>query len=276
MRHLYPNPIGGCDLQVDYWIEDMHAKREPGIEIRSSGRALFQFLDKDNKGILKKSELVEQAADIDEVRRLLRQLPGLRAFLNPRNLDMLAKTMAAKPLTTVTEEELLDYLIKVMKADKFQTPRDNSHTEGVAKGVLRNGCIFQCDFHNGRMHGPGELYWPDGQSYVGQFKHNQISGEGLFTYPNGSTYEGGVEQGLRNGQGKFSDPSGASYVGDWENGERKGMGCQLYDVESGAQYVGEWLGDVRHGQGTPPLPHTKRPKPHTSPTLTHRTLGLGR
>jgi len=142
--------------------------------------------------------------------------------------------------------------------------------------VLRNGCIFQSDFHNGRMHGPGEIYWPDGQSYVGQFSHNQMGGEGLFTYPNGSTYEGAVHQGghpecpytviitinldsspftgavqkgLRHGQGKFTDTSGANYVGAWEHGVRNGSGCQLYNFDSGATYSGAWKADERQGHG---------------------------
>ena len=103
----------------------------------------------------------------------------------------------------------------------------------------------------------GEMYWPDGQSYVGQFEYNYMSGQGLFTYPNGSTYEGAVlkaatiltltptltlfltritiliitlMKGLRHGEGCFTDTSGASYTGSWIDGVRKGMGTQVQSL----------------------------------------------
>jgi len=159
--------------------------------------------------------------------------------------------MEASAIPTVSENELLDYILKVCKADKFETPREEAraHLEGVAKGVLRNGCIFKSDFVGGRMHGQGEMYWPDGQSYTGQFSHNLMEGEGVMRYNNGASYEGGMKGGLRDGKGTFTDKSGASYEGEWEMGVRKGHGHQVYSVENGASYTGLWLDDVRHGEG---------------------------
>ena len=55
------------------------------------------------------------------------------------------------------------------------TPQAQTLT-GRAKGVLRNGCYFDADFFHGRMHGQGQMHWPDGQKYEGQFVHNWMEG----------------------------------------------------------------------------------------------------
>lgn len=55
----------------------------------------------------------------------------------------------------------------------------------------------------GKMHGEGELHWPDGRVYRGSFRQNQQYGFGSSESfgPNGTTYEGSWKDGKMNGYG---------------------------------------------------------------------------
>ena len=53
----------------------------------------------------------------------------------------------------------------------------------------------------GKMHGEGELQWPDGKVYHGSFRQNQQYGYGIQAEPNGTVYEGEWKDGKMNGYG---------------------------------------------------------------------------
>ena len=55
----------------------------------------------------------------------------------------------------------------------------------------------------GKMHGEGQLTWPDGKLYKGQFRQNLQYGYGIqeSVGPNGSSYEGSWKDGKMNGYG---------------------------------------------------------------------------
>lgn len=40
------------------------------------------------------------------------------------------------------------------------------------------------------MHGFGQLIWPDGAKYIGEFSYGVKDGYGEYYYPNGKVYKG--------------------------------------------------------------------------------------
>lgn len=130
----------------------------------------------------------------------------------------------------------------------------------------------------GKMHGQGELIWPDGRKYAGRFKQGQQHGHGVFTvkkdgteeiydgqwsdgkmnglgtirYSNGDVYEGYFKDGKKHGHGVLKQgkmTSGASvYIGEWIMDRKTGYGV-LDEISKGQKYMGMWQDDCRHGNG---------------------------
>src|SRR5450830_1498301 len=71
---------------------------------------------------------------------------------------------------------------------------------------------------------------------------------GELTFPNGRNYIGEFKYGVLNGQGTSTLPSGEKYVGEWRDGKSHGQGT--FTFSNGTKYVGEWRDGKRHGQGT--------------------------
>jgi len=40
------------------------------------------------------------------------------------------------------------------------------------------------------MHGKGQLWWPDGKMYIGDFEEDKRHGNGLFKWKDGREYDG--------------------------------------------------------------------------------------
>lgn len=147
------------------------------------------------------------------------------------------------------------------------------------KGDCKNGyghCTFPSgdkyagDFKNGRIHGPGILYYKDGGKYIGnwdnqqrsgkgrmifankdeylgEFSDNQINGQGTMNYASGNIYEGQWLDGKPNGRGLFTYANGDQYEGMFLGGQTEGRGTMRYN--DGSAYEGEWSKNKRHGQG---------------------------
>ena len=147
------------------------------------------------------------------------------------------------------------------------------------KGNCKNGyshCTFPSgdkyvgEFKNGRIHGPGILYYSNGSKYIGNwdnqqrsgegrmifankdeyrgmFKDNQINGEGKMRYANDNSYEGQWLDGKPHGRGIFTYANGDQYDGMFLNGQCEGQGTLRYS--DGSSYRGEWRKNQRHGQG---------------------------
>mmetsp|Transcript_20197 Transcript_20197/g.24955 ORF Transcript_20197/g.24955 Transcript_20197/m.24955 type:complete len:92 (+) Transcript_20197:833-1108(+) len=69
------------------------------------------------------------------------------------------------------------------------------------------------------MHGYGELEWPDGRKYAGEYSEDQKQGFGTFTWPNGSYYQGNWENGKQHGTGTLSK-NGRVRTWKWEKGKK--------------------------------------------------------
>jgi hypothetical protein len=142
--------------------------------------------------------------------------------------------------------------------------------EGYGRCTFPSGDRYDGQFKNGRIHGPGILYYKDGSKYVGNwnnqqrsgkgkmtfanknvyigdFEDNQISGEGTMTYANGNIYEGQWLAGKPHGRGLFTYANGDQYDGIFIAGQCEGRGLMRYADKS--IYEGEWRQNKRHGQG---------------------------
>lgn len=131
----------------------------------------------------------------------------------------------------------------------------------------------------GKLHGHGEMLWPDGRKYMGKFSQNMQHGEGIYLipeddqfityegywkdgkqnglgvvkYPNGDVYEGFFKDGYRHGHGvlklgQFFSSAASVYIGQWAYNLRQGYGV-MDDIRSGEKYMGMWLEDCKHGNG---------------------------
>ena len=82
--------------------------------------------------------------------------------------------------------------------------------------------------------------------YKGDVKNGKPNGVGEMTYPDGGEYVGEWKDGKKHGQGT-DKPFWGVYVGEWKDGKYNGLGTQTFD--DGGKYVGEWKDGKKHGQG---------------------------
>lgn len=90
----------------------------------------------------------------------------------------------------------------------------------------------------------------DGSKYVGQMKDGKYHGKGTQYRPDGSKYyEGDWVNGKKHGKGTGYRRYGSKwYEGDWVDGNQHGKGTFYYD--NGDRYTGEWKNDKGNGWGT--------------------------
>ena len=69
------------------------------------------------------------------------------------------------------------------------------------------------------MHGYGQLEWPDGRRYEGEYFEDKKHGFGTFIWPNGSFYQGSWVDGKQHGTGILSK-NGTEKTYLWENGKK--------------------------------------------------------
>ena len=67
--------------------------------------------------------------------------------------------------------------------------------------------------------GQGDLTYPDGDKFVGEYKDDHRHGQGTFTSNNGEKYVGTYKDNRRNGYGTYTSPDGVRYVGEWNGGQ---------------------------------------------------------
>ncbi|NRB63647.1 MAG: caspase family protein [Saprospiraceae bacterium] len=154
-------------------------------------------------------------------------------------------------------------------AQKFTCIKGNCKT-GHGACVFPSGARYEGDFENGNITGLGVLYYPNGDTYIGnwrnqvrqgkgrfrfasgneylgEFDRNLMQGYGVMTYANGNRYEGQWKANLPFGKGTYTLATGGKYVGYFVNGRFEGQGTMYYG--DGSYYQGEWKNNERHGEG---------------------------
>lgn len=140
--------------------------------------------------------------------------------------------------------------------------RQNGHATGIYKGRMQfgrlngpgeflfaNGDRFRGTFTDDLLNGPGELTKANGNHYVGEFRAFRMHGHGTFTFANGDRYEGAFANNLPHGEGRLTWASGEHYEGHVSAGIPDGQGSY---TAANQTYTGLW----RHGCFTDP----KRPR----------------
>jgi len=104
------------------------------------------------------------------------------------------------------------------------------------------------DVKDGRRHGKGSFFYPNGGKYFGEYKHDLPNGFGIYTTPEGERYEGKFENGERQGVGIRTWPDGAWYEGPFVDDNMHGRG--VFHYPNGNRYEGEFQDGEMHGLGT--------------------------
>ncbi|CAH0557543.1 unnamed protein product [Brassicogethes aeneus] len=162
------------------------------------------------------------------------------------------------------------------KREALQPPMVRSGSHTFVKAGFFKDATYTGRWSQAKMHGYGQVEWPDGKTYAGQFCNNQLNGYGEMTIPNIGCYEGQWKENQKNGlgclkysnsdiyQGHFKDgqPHGhgflrkgnfmasraSFYIGDWVSGSKSGYGV-MDDIVAGEKYIGSWSDNKKEGQG---------------------------
>lgn len=110
-----------------------------------------------------------------------------------------------------------------------------------------DGGKYVGDFQHGKMNGQGTYTWPNGTKYVGTFRDDKMDGHGIKTFPNLQKYIGEFREGNRSGYGVQTSPEGQKYEGAYRDDKPNGEGT--FTWADGAKYVGEWRDGKCNGQG---------------------------
>ena len=72
--------------------------------------------------------------------------------------------------------------------------------------IWNNGKIeYEGESLNGKRHGKGKFYYPNGDIYEGEYKDDKKNGQGVFTWSNGNKYDGEWKDNvILDGKGSYS------------------------------------------------------------------------
>jgi len=111
--------------------------------------------------------------------------------------------------------------------------------------TLLDGRIYQGDYKKGQW-AEGVLYFPNGQSYEGEFVRQRFEGSGKLIFGNRTVYEGEFQAGKMEGEGQMITADGTVYEGTF-NGDRLSQGTVT--GSDGSVYEGELISWRPHGDG---------------------------
>lgn len=92
------------------------------------------------------------------------------------------------------------------------------------------------------------IYWPNGNSYIGQIIDGNRTGFGTYRFHDGEKYVGEFKEGKFHGFGVYYLKNGDMYKGDFVDGKFQGFGT--YRHYFGDTYAGQFIDDQRTGFGT--------------------------
>ena len=97
----------------------------------------------------------------------------------------------------------------------------NNYYEGYGVYVMlskRKGYIGE--WKEGKMHGFGVFFWPDGRSYVGYYDADKKHGYGIYSGKNNLRYEGKFKKGKQYGIGRIINEKGEKQLGLYVKGKK--------------------------------------------------------
>ncbi len=81
--------------------------------------------------------------------------------------------------------------------------------------------VYEGMMRDGKRHGSGRMFFPDGTQYAGEFQDDRYEGYGVFSFPDGSSYQGTFRADQYDGYGIYTFPDGSTKEGYWERGRFK-------------------------------------------------------
>jgi len=106
--------------------------------------------------------------------------------------------------------ELYNTINNIEDNPEEETKEENE--EDNNKKITYNGI-----WEKGLKTGTGELKYPDGSIYKGEFLNNKRHGEGTYYYSNGDIFCGHWENNKKIGQGSYKyEKDGVELVGEWD------------------------------------------------------------
>jgi hypothetical protein len=100
----------------------------------------------------------------------------------------------------------------------------NGKRQGNGRYSLRDGTVFEGNFHNGVVDGFGKIMWlEDGggkpsKVYIGEWENGHMHGYGIMFWPGKWSYAGEFVQDERTGVGRCEWREGGYYDGFWRDG----------------------------------------------------------
>ncbi|XP_052825972.1 alsin isoform X1 [Octopus bimaculoides] len=142
-----------------------------------------------------------------------------------------------------------------VEMNRFNPPLVRQAQHKFTKHSTFKDAVYNGAWMKGKLHGFGEMKWPDGRRYIGKFKNGLQHGNGKYIVPKSDSeeiYEGCWKEGKMNGLGSVMYPNGDRYQGYFKDGQKFGHGVlrQGKHMSSVASvYIGEWMADKRNGYG---------------------------
>lgn len=87
--------------------------------------------------------------------------------------------MAASPHTNISSPRHLQSIDPLIIMKLNQLPPYKFTTVGIDRGIVRDvqklpniDCYYKGEWKDGKLHGIGSMYFPDGSIYTGSFQNN--------------------------------------------------------------------------------------------------------
>jgi len=113
--------------------------------------------------------------------------------------------------------------------------------------ILLTDQIYKGQWLEGKRHGQGELYEPDGSAYKGYWKNDMKNGKGKYIWSDGRVYTGDWKDDKMHGKGTLVWADGSKYTGDFVENIKEGFG--EYEYINKAKYKGGFKNDLMDGEG---------------------------
>lgn len=125
----------------------------------------------------------------------------------------------------------------------MQSSTDDGNEISFPDGSIYRGSLDE----RGMLGGQGNLIWPTGAYYKGQFLEGLMHGNGVYVLADGTKQEGVFERGVIL-EGTITDAFGSKYIGKFKNGILNGVGEIQYS--NGGYYKGDVANGYENGVGT--------------------------
>lgn len=110
------------------------------------------------------------------------------------------------------------YAAGAVGTDAMTDAQQQNSLSGYATITLDDGAVYTGTLSMGVPDGTGEIQWPNGNHYSGEWNHGQMVC-GTYTWADGTVYVGQFQDGDLHGQGIITYSNGQVQSGYWEYGE---------------------------------------------------------